>query len=201
MDIKISGLLVNDVETNSYTNVWHIGSLWFKGEVEKDYGIVASSILTLFNTLMHEAGHHMSRMYNSGPGGTQQANSPMKGGDNMDLGFEAPTWERRVGGARDMWEGTKNFSTRLIWPDGNINAMIVPPIGRLQPKAIRDYFYPPNWQSASRETAMILETKSPGPLPTGNNDPDIIPSNNPSNVIIITPEASKSKLEVKKPID
>jgi len=116
-------------------------------------------------------------------------------------GFEAPTWGRRVGSARDMWEGTKNFSTRLIWPDGNINARIVPPIGRLQPKAIRDYFYPPNWQSASRETAMILETKSLGPLPTGNNDPDIIPSNNPSNVIIITPEASKSNLQVKKPID
>ncbi|MFN7911094.1 MAG: hypothetical protein ACK5QC_04670, partial [Bacteroidota bacterium] len=46
----------------------------------------ASSILVLFNTILHEAGHHMSRKYG---GGSALDNAPVPGGDNMDRNFEA----------------------------------------------------------------------------------------------------------------
>ena len=165
LNITISGLLVNDVETNSYTRIWNIGSIWFKGDkVGADYGLAASSILVLFNTILHEAGHHMSRKYG---GGSALDNAPVPGGDNMDRNFEATTWGRRIGGALDVWSG----SSRVVFPDNSARARTVMPIGLLTPSNIRNYFYPKGWQNNTLKPDYLPQ-KQLGPNPLGTNSPE-----------------------------
>jgi RHS repeat-associated protein len=133
LDIELSGVLVNDVETNSYTKIANFDNLyWQAGKIKKDYLLNGGSMMALFITVLHESGHHMSLLYG---GGTPAQNNSANGPDNMDRGFETRLFGRNVSGARMM------VNSGIIRPDNSQRSRNFPLIGVLTPSNIRNFFF------------------------------------------------------------
>ncbi|WP_317897793.1 RHS repeat-associated core domain-containing protein [Aurantibacillus circumpalustris] len=177
--IQISHISVNNVENGYYSN----RILGRRVVVGRDYSntLEAASILSLFSTLLHEAGH----VINDNRGGNWVAKDEE---DNMDKNFDAKIWLHNVGGAKSF------LRYGIVQPNNSATAMFRNPIGNLTPNNIQNYFFPKGWGSGATKVISVdnLAPKTINQLPNTSSTPDINPTvsevptgNVPSNKIDI----------------
>jgi RHS repeat-associated protein len=152
-DISLSGALVHDNEINRFTRIFGFGSFYFKGKQENDYILNGATILSLFNTILHETGHHINLFYVGGAGAAlRNSVKDANGFDNIDIGFEQPTWTRQISNSaqikrRDIVRGDNNINARTIFGvNGNLT---------LTPFRLRQFFYPNGWENNKRDPYHI----------------------------------------------